>query len=151
MEDLRAFMKEFVDRTSLRHAKAVTHIGYEAIRQFVEGETEQPHARTLRAFTVLYWRERGLVFVAEAGGSEPPVFWSSELRAIFPGGKEQALADARKLWELAGRHPDEIPATSPAFRKWVLRLIEAEYRDELPYRKPGRRGGGGGKKSGEPK
>lgn len=136
-------MKEFVDRTSLRHAAAVTDLGHEAIRKFVEGSTEKPHPRSIRAFTGLYWRERGLVFVAEAGGSEAPVFWASELRAVFPGGKAQALADVRKVFELAGRFPDELPDTAPGAERWLVRLVDAEYRNEMPYRRPRRRGGRG--------
>ncbi|MEW5928361.1 MAG: hypothetical protein AB1941_12915 [Gemmatimonadota bacterium] len=141
MDDLRAFMKEYVQRTSLRHAEAATGVGHEAIRKFVEGETERPHGRSIRAFATQYWRERGLVFFAEPGGTEGPVFLASELRAIFPGGKAQALADVRRLFELAERFPDEVPGTSPAMQLWWSRLIEAEYRNELPYRKPRRQGG----------
>lgn len=143
-------MKEYVQRTSLRHAEAATGVGHEAIRKFVEGETERPHGRSIRAFTTLYWWERGLVFVSESGGAEAPVFWASELRAIFPGGKAQAIADTDRLFELAERFPDEVPGTSPGMKLWLSRLIEAEYRNELPYRKPRRQGGrarprGGGK------
>ncbi|HEX2091368.1 MAG TPA: hypothetical protein VHG28_03160 [Longimicrobiaceae bacterium] len=136
-------MKEFVERHTLRDAETITGVTHEAIRKFIEGETERPHPRSLRAFTVLYWRERGLVFLAEAGGSEPPVFWASELRALFPGGREQAVADVRKVFELAERFPDEIPGTAAAMSRWWMRLIEAEYRNELPYPRPHRRGPGG--------
>lgn len=141
-------MKEFVDRSSLRHAEAVTGVGHEAIRKFVEGETENPHPRSIKAFTRLYWRERGLVFVAESGGTDAPVFWASELRAIFPGGKPQALAEVRRLFGLAERFPAEAPDTAAAMERWWTRLVEAEYRDELPYRKP-RRSGGRGKPKGD--
>jgi hypothetical protein len=143
LDDLRAFMKDFVEGTSLRHAEAVTGVGHEAIRKFVDGETERPHSRSIRTFTRLYWRERGLIFVAESGGTEAPVFWASELRAIFPGGKAQAIAEVRRLFELAERFPDEIPGTAPAMQLWLSRLIEAEYRNELPYRRPRRQGGRG--------
>jgi hypothetical protein len=143
-------MKDFVAETSLRHAEAVTGVGHEAIRKFVDGETERPHPRSIRAFTRHYWKERGLVFVAESGGTEAPVFWASELRAIFPGGKPQATADVRRLFELAERFPEELPGTTAAMLRWWSRLIEAEYRNELPYRKPRKQGGrgrpdGGGK------
>lgn len=136
-------MKEFVQGTSLRYAEAVTGVGHEAIRKFVDGETERPHGRSIRAFTTLYWKERGLIFVAETGGTEAPVFWASELRAIFPGGKPQATADVRRLFELAERFPEEVPGTLAAMQRWWSRLIEAEYRNELAYRKPRRQGGRG--------
>lgn len=133
-------MVAYVDRTSLRDAELATGVAYEAVRKFVKGDTEHPNPRSLRAFTRLFWRERGLVFVAE-GGEETPVLWATELRAIFPEGREQALADAARIFELAGLHPDDLPATAPAVQRWLMRLIEAEYRNELPYRKPRRRGG----------
>jgi hypothetical protein len=143
VEDLRAFMKELVDRTSLRHAAALTDLGHEAIRKFVEGNTEHPHPRSIKAFTLLYWRERGLVFVSEAGGPEAPVFWASELRGVFPGGRAQALADVRKVFELAERFPEELPGTAGEIRGWMLRVIDAEYRNEMPYRRPRRQGARG--------
>ncbi len=130
-----------MDRTSLRDAEAATGVGHEAIRKFVEGETVNPHPRSIKAFTSLYWRERGLVFVAEAGGTEAPVFWASELRAIYPGGKRQADADVRAIFALAERHPEELPGTAGAMKRWWMRLLDAEYRNEMPYRKP-RRGRG---------
>ncbi len=142
-------MADYVERNSLRDAELATGVAYEAVRKFVKRETEHPNPRSVRGFTRLFWRERGLVFVAESG-EEAPVLWASELRAIFPKGREQALADVGTLFELAGRHPDELPASSPDVKRWLTRLIEAEYRNELPYRKPRRRGGRGkGKPDGE--
>lgn len=138
-------MADYVDRNSLRDAEQVTGVAYEAIRKFVKRETEHPNPRSLKRFTRLFWRERGLVFVAE-GGEEAPVLWASELRAIFPEGREQALADAARIFGLAARHRDELPASAPAVERWLVRLIEAEYRNELPYRKPRRQGGRGKKK-----
>lgn len=147
VEELRAFLKEYLERHTLREAEEATGIGHETIRKFVEGETETPHPRSRAAYARLYWREKGLVFVAEETGVEGPLLWATALRTIFRGGKEQARADVEKLFELAGRHPGELPPSAAAMRRWLLELIEAEYRDAMPYRKPGgrkRKGGGGG-------
>lgn len=141
VEELRAFLNEWLERHTLRDAEEVTGVGHETIRKFAEGDTGNPHPRSRAAYSRLYWREKGLVFVAEETGTEGPLLWATALRTLFPGGKEQAVADMEKVFELAGRHPDELPASAAAQKAWLLQLIEAEYRNAMPYHRPGRRGG----------
>lgn len=141
VEELREFIREFVHRYSLRHAEYATGIGHETIRKFIEGETKVPYPRSRAAYTRLFWRERGLAHLAE---DEVPILWATDLRAIFEGATlEEAKAEVRSIFA-AARERGTLPPSAAKLESWILRLLEAEYGDGLPYRKPRRRPGPGG-------
>lgn len=131
LEDLRVFLRDWVDERNLRDAEKETGIGHEGIRKFIDGSTQRLHNRTRKAYTALMVREQaraaalaeqlaeGLV---EQGDSLP-----AELRMVLPPGLEAGLAALEKIFELAARHPEELPACADEVRAWNERQVRLEY------------------------
>lgn len=120
MEEVRAFLRDFVDSSNLREAEATTGVGHEAIRKFCDGTTRTPHRRSLRAFTTLYWRMRGAVAEAPAD----PDAW--ELRSVLPAGLDAGLA---ALERIIARDPATGERSEEAARvyEWAVRRLDFEY------------------------
>jgi len=124
-------MQKMVDRWSLRYVEAVTGVGHETIRKFIEGETERPHARFIEAYTRLYWQQQKTMRVAEDGSDGLPLVPVLELRRILPEGLEEAVAALKATFDPDAPSPPE----AAALEKWLLRLVNSAYGAGPHYQK----------------
>jgi hypothetical protein len=132
---MRSFMHELVLETNLRDASALVGLGHEALRKFVNGETDRPHERTRRRMGNLFLERQKL---SAAEGDSRPV--AGQLKLQLPRGLEAARDAVRAEFE-ALRQADPDRPTAAALEKWLLRRLEEEYAREQPYpeEKPARR------------
>jgi hypothetical protein len=120
IETLRAFMDQLVLDTSLRDVAALVGLGHEALRKFINGTTERPHQRSLRAMGQLYnerqaqARERAAVPTA------------GQLRLLLPRGLEDASAAVREAFD-AIRGTRKGGAYVDNMERYLLRRLEEEY------------------------
>ena len=129
-------MRELVLDTSLRDAASLVGLGHEALRKFVNGTTEKPHQRSLRAMGHLFL-QRGAAGVAEV--RSPPT--AGHLKLLFSPGLDAATAEAGELFA-AWREGRPPPPRAAELERWVLSKLREEYAAEAswaPRRKRGRR------------
>lgn len=130
-------MQEVVLDTSLREAAALVGLGHEAMRKFVNGTTERPHQRSLRAMGNLYL-ERRVRGVAEVRTPTPS---APHLKLLFVPGLEASTEQVKALF--AGwREGGEPPALAGELERWLLGKLREEYAAEAswaPTRKRSRR------------
>ena len=128
-------MHELVLDTSLREVAARVGLGHEALRKFVNGITERPHQRSLRAMGHLYlqMRPRGVAEVRSAPTA-------GHLKLLFPQGLDASTAAVQALfarWR-EGRPP---PALAAEVERWMVRRLREEYAAEPTWKPPNRRRG----------
>lgn len=119
-------MQEVVLDTSLREAAALVGLGHEAMRKFVNGTTERPHQRSLRAMGNLYLerRARGVAEVRAAAAPSAP-----HLKLLFAPGLESSIGEVKALFAAwrEGRPPPELAAE---VERWLVGKLREEYAAE---------------------
>ena len=116
-------------------------IGHETLRKFAIGRTKQPHARQLELYgtKLLELHPSGYVREKRVDGQARAL---EQLKMVLPPGRENAREIVDRLFELAARHPDELPDGAERMREWLLKLLNAEYEAEaqfIPHRGGARR------------
>jgi hypothetical protein len=133
IETLRAFMDQLVLDTSLRDVAALVGLGHEALRKFINGTTERPHARSLRSMGQLYNE-----FQAKEQATVPT---AGQLKLLLPRGLQDASASVREVFD-AIRGTRKAGAYADDMERFLLRRLEEEYFDEpnwAPTRKRSRK------------
>ncbi len=136
IETLRAFMEQLVLATSLRDVAARVGLGHEALRKFVNGTTERPHQRSLRAMGQLYNERQALQ--AKERATVPT---AGQLKLLLPRGQEEASAAVREVFD-AIRGTRKAGAYADDMERFLLRRLEEEYATEAnwaPSRKRSRK------------
>jgi hypothetical protein len=110
--------------TSLREAAALVGLWHEALRKFVNGTTERPHQRSLRAMGHLYLeRRRG--GVGEVRGVAP----AGPLKLLFSRGLDESVAEAKGLFD-GWRDGHAPPPLADELERWVVSKLREEYAAE---------------------
>ncbi|HYR09656.1 MAG TPA: hypothetical protein VEQ60_17915 [Longimicrobium sp.] len=120
IETLRAFMDQLVLDTSLRDVAALVGLGHEALRKFINGTTERPHARSLRAMGQLYNERQAQ---AKERAAVPT---AGQLRLLLPRGLEDASAAVREAFD-AIRGTRKGGAYADNMERFLLLRLEEEY------------------------
>ncbi len=140
-EVLRDFVGEQARLHTYRALAKAWGIGHETLRKFAIGETAQPHARQLELYgtKLLELHPSGYVRETRVDGRARAL---EQLKMVLPPGRENAQEIVDRLFELAARHPDELPDGTERVREWLLKVLNAEYDAEVqfvPRRNGGRR------------
>jgi hypothetical protein len=126
-------MDQLVLDTSLRDVAALVGLGHEALRKFINGTTERPHARSLRAMGQLYNE-----FQAKEQATVPT---AGQLKLLLPRGLQEASAAVRQVFD-AIRGTRKAGAYADDMERFLLRRLEEEYFEEpnwAPTRKRSRK------------
>jgi hypothetical protein len=118
IETLRAFMDQLVLATSLRDVAALVGLGHEALRKFINGTTERPHQRSLRAMGQLYNE-----FQAKEQATVPT---AGQLKLLLPRGLQDASGAVREVFD-AIRGTRKAGAYADDMERFLLRRLEEEY------------------------
>jgi hypothetical protein len=120
IETLRAFMEQLVLATSLRDVAALVGLGHEALRKFVNGTTERPHQRSLRAMGQLYNERQAQ---AKERGTTPT---AGQLKLLLPRGLPDASAAVTEVFD-AIRGTRKAGPYAEEMERFLLRRLEEEY------------------------
>jgi hypothetical protein len=126
-------MHELVLDTSLREAAGLVGLGHEALRKFVNGTTERPHQRSLRAMGQLY-HERKANRVAESRSAPT----AGHLKLLFSRGLEESTAEVHELFD-AWREGRPPPALAASVERWLVLRLGEEYAAEGSWAPPARK------------
>jgi hypothetical protein len=129
-------MEELVLDTSLREAAALVGLGHEALRKFINGTTERPHLRSLRAMGNLYLARKKLR-VAEVRTAPT----AGHLKLILPRGLDASTEAVQGVFD-AWREGRKPPALAYDLEKWLKDKLREEYAAETnwaPRRKRSRK------------
>lgn len=131
-------MSELVADSNLREAGRLIGRGREAVRKFVSGDIENPHDRTREAIAKLYVQKygTGVLHAAEVAQPAPS---PTPLKLILPQGVERATTEIRAVFEGLRHHAGELPPSTAALERWLLRRVKEEYAAEVPYARPRQR------------
>ena len=121
IETLRTFMGQLVLDTSLRDVAARVGLGHEAMRKFVNGTTERPHQRSLRAMGQLY-HERQALHARERAAAPS----AGQLKLLLPRGLEEASAEVKSVFDTI-RGTRKAPPIADDLEQWLLRRLREEY------------------------
>jgi hypothetical protein len=138
VSELRRFMTELVTDSNLREAGRLIGRGREAVRKFVSGDIENPHERTREAIAKLYLQKYG-TGVLRAAEVVQPSLSPTPLKLILPEGVERATTEIRAVFEGLRRHADDLPPSTAALERWLLRRVKDEYAAEIPFARPRQR------------
>ena len=138
VDELRRFMGELVADSNLREAGRLIGRGREAVRKFVSGDIETPHERTREAIAKLYQQKYGAGVMRVAETAQPAAT-ATPLKLILPQGVERATTEIRAIFEIVRHHDGEIPESSSALERWLLRKVREEYASEVPFARPRQR------------
>lgn len=125
-------MHQLVLDTSLREAAARVGLGHEALRKFVNGTTERPHQRSLRAMGGLFNEHQAL-----RARERPAIPTAGQLKLLLPRGEEEAAAQIRAVFDVI-RGSRRTPALADDLEQWLLRRLREEYGVE-PHWGPSRK------------
>ena len=117
-------MAALVLDTSLRDAAARVGLGHEALRKFVNGTTERPHQRSLRAMGNLY-HDRSQMRVAEVHTAPS----AGHLKLLLPRGLEESMDAVRETFD-AWRDGRKPTALADEIERWLMRRLREEYAAE---------------------
>ena len=126
-------MAQLVLDTSLRDVAARVGLGHEAMRKFVNGTTERPHQRSLRAMGVLYNERQALQ--ARERTTTPT---AGQLKLLLPRGVEEAGAEVRAVFD-AIRGTRKASPLADDLEQWLLRRLREEYAVEPHWGPPRKR------------
>ena len=125
LETLREFASGLCAALTYRGAQAATGLSKEALRKFVEGESS-PHRSTRQTLGELFLRTHpgGSMWKTSKDGA-----WQLRVQLIelLSAGEEAARAEVAKIFELAGRFPDEVPASAGQVHEWMDLQVQGEY------------------------
>lgn len=133
IETLREFMHQLVLDTSLRDAAGRVGLGHEALRKFVNGITERPHQRSLRAMGALF-NERQAVRARE----RTTIPTAGQLKLLLPRGLDEASAEVRGVFD-GIRGTRKATALAGELEAWLLRRLREEYAAEPSWGPPRKR------------
>lgn len=112
----------------------------ETLRKFVEGYTRRPHKRQIELFGTKFLELHPSGYVREE-----PVDGRAralpQLKNLLPADPERAQEVVDRLFELAARHPDELPGEALKIREWISKLLKAEFDAEAGQPPPRRKKG----------
>jgi len=114
-------MEQLVLATSLRDVAAKVGLGHEALRKFVNGTTERPHQRSLRAMGLLF-NERQALQVRE----RPATPTAGQLKLLLPRGEQEAGAAIAEVFD-AIRGTRKASALADDLEQWLMRRLREEY------------------------
>ena len=117
-------MDQLVLATSLRDVAALVGLGHEALRKFINGTTERPHARSLRAMGQLYNERQALQ--AKERATTPT---AGQLKLLLPRGLPDASAAVQEVFD-AIRGTRKAGAYADDMERFLLRRLEEEYFEE---------------------
>lgn len=129
-------MHQLVLATSLRDVAALVGLGHEALRKFVNGTTERPHQRSLRAMGQLFNERQALQ--ARERATVPS---AGQLKLLLPRGLDHAKAEVRAVFD-AIRGTRKAGAYADDMEQYLLRKLDEEYAAEAgwgPSRKRSRK------------
>lgn len=98
----------------------------ETLRKFAEGITKDPHKRQLELYGSKFLELHPSGYV-----QEKPVDGRAralpQLKVMLPADREKAQEIVDLVFELAARHPDELPDEAARIREWLGKLLNAEF------------------------
>jgi hypothetical protein len=137
LEVLRDFVAEQARLYGYRALAERWRIGHETLRKIATGRTARPHPRQRELMGAEFLEVHPAGYVREAAGDERPRALKP-LRTLLPADPDQAAGVLDRIFDLAQRHPDELPVEAAAVRAWMRRLLDAEFDGAARY-PPGQR------------
>lgn len=136
LEVLRDFVAEQARSRRLRPLAKEYGLAPETLRKFAEGITRDPHKRQLELYGSKFLELHPSGYVQEEPVDGKPRALP-QFKMVLPAGREKAQEIVDRLFELAARHPDEVPDEAAEMRAWLGKLLNAEYDAEAgqPARK----------------
>ncbi|HEV3050975.1 MAG TPA: hypothetical protein VGX50_11725 [Longimicrobium sp.] len=132
LEVLRDFVREMAELYSYRGLATRLGMGHETVRKFITRRTELPHPRQREAYAAFFLELHPGGYV-EATRTEDRARPLPQLKRLLPPERGEAAAVLDRIFDLAARHPDELPEQADAVRAWMQRLLAAEFDAELRY------------------
>jgi hypothetical protein len=131
-EVLRDFVREQARLRTYRALAEAWGLGHETLRKFATGRTRQPHPRQLELYGTkfLELHPSGYVREKRVDGRARAL---EQLKMVLPPGRENAQQILDRVFELAARHPDELPDAALRMQEWLHKLLNAEYDAEVRY------------------
>lgn len=136
VEVLRDFTAEQVRLYGLRTTAERLRMGRETLRKIVTGRTVQPHPRQRELMGAEFLEAHPSGYVRETMVDGKPRALGP-LKLLLPPDREEALEVLDRVFALAERHPDELPAAA-AVHAWMRRVLNAEFDADTRY-PPGQR------------
>jgi hypothetical protein len=137
LEVLRDFVGEQARLHGYRALAERLRMGHETLRKIATGRTAQPHPRQRELMGAEFLALHPGGYVRETTVDERPRALKP-LKMLLPADHEEAAGVLDRIFELAERHPDELPGQASAVRAWMRRLLDAEFEGEARY-PPGQR------------
>ena len=122
---LRRFASDLCAKLTLRGAAGATGVSKEGLRKLVERES-RPNLATRQALGELFLKlhPSGLMATKQTDGE-----WQlrEQLIELLPAGEREARAELARVFELAKRFPDEVPAFVDQVHEWMDLQVRGEY------------------------
>jgi hypothetical protein len=132
LEVLRHWVREMAELYHYRGLASRWGMGHETLRKFITGNTVQPHPRQREKYGAFFLELHpgGYVEETRTDGRARPL---PQLKRLLPPERGEAAEVLDRIFELAGRHPQELPEQADAVRSWLRTLLAAEFDAELRY------------------
>jgi len=125
LETLREFASELCAAQTYRGAAAMTGVSKEGLRRFVAGEGRPNHS-TRQALGELFLKLNpgGTMWKTSKDGA-----WQLRVPLIelLPPDEQAARDELARIFELAKRFPDEVPASADQVHEWMDLQVQGEY------------------------
>jgi hypothetical protein len=123
---LRRFIEELAAKLTYAGVGKLAGTSKETVRKFVERQTGDLRRSTERKFQELFRMHNpgGVSAFVKEHTAAPAL---PQFRDVLPDGLEAATAELRKIFELARRHPGELPPSAARVEAALLRHLHAEY------------------------
>jgi hypothetical protein len=125
IETLREFATELCAAHTYRGAAALTGLSKEGLRRLVEGKSHPNHS-TRQALGELFLKLHpgGTMWKTSKDGA-----WQLRVQLIelLPPDEQTARDELAKIFELAKRFPDEVPAFVDQVLEWMDLQVRGEY------------------------
>lgn len=126
LEVLRDFVAEQAKLRTYRPIAEEWGLAPETLRKFAEGITKDPHKRQLELYGSKFLELHPSGYV-----QEKPVDGRAralpQLKMMLPADREKAREIVDLVFELAARHPDELPDEAAKIQEWLAKLLNAEF------------------------
>jgi hypothetical protein len=117
----------------------LVEVRHEALRKFINGETETPHRSNREAYARLYRQYRGPTrVVSQPGDRAYTAGVLSELKMILAPGEKAAKAEVRAIFAAARKSGEELPRGTTDLERLVVRMVADGYDGESTYPKGGK-------------